>query len=209
VSGEKGEVNNWFTNLVVSGLKSIDQDSMRVIKTAGITVRLGHQMSSMYDKQGQMNVDDDRTADEVRGMYQGLHGKVLMAQNTISKSGYKSPHEDAQSVMRHELGHAWDYAIGRHSGDDFGGKFSDQEEFREAVRADFASQEAMGINTKATNGYFHPDRPGDAGYREMAAETFAAVNGGGCTNKDYWTMRFPESTKVVKKYMKHYAQSYT
>lgn len=129
--------------------------------------------------------DEDKSGKHVDGLF---NGEVIVCENSTSYSDDFSyvKNERYPGLLRHEIGHAVDWYFG---------KLSKSEEFKHAYLLELAR---VDVDAKERDIAYYAQKS-DAGQSECFAELFAALLGGGCSNKDSMLLgAFPNTAKVIK-----------
>jgi tetratricopeptide (TPR) repeat protein len=155
-----------------TGISTIPIAIQRQISGAGISVVLTPTM--VYDepeKSGETIFRNGGTTQNIGGLYEASKSRVLIPERSSVGNGVPRPMGSYTiKVMRHELGHAWDYSLGR---------VSQQAQFIEAYDKDFAklSNEQCRALAYCITGVSTSDAnvPTASGHQECFAEAFAAL----------------------------------
>jgi tetratricopeptide (TPR) repeat protein len=158
--------------LMQTGISTIPPAIQRQISGAGISVVLTPTM--VYDepeRSGETVFRNGGTTQNIGGLYQSSKSRVLIPERSSVGNGVPRPMGNYTiKVMRHELGHAWDFALGRPS---------QQAQFIEAYDKDFAklSNEQCRALAYCITGVSTSDAnvPTASGHQECFAEAFAAL----------------------------------
>jgi tetratricopeptide (TPR) repeat protein len=166
-------------SLMKQGISTIPMRVQDDIAGAGITVVLTPTM--VYDEpetSGQTIFRNGGTTQNIAGLYEPAKSRVLIPERASHGNGVPQPMGPYTiKVMRHELGHAWDFALG---------SVSQKAAFIAAYDQDFSklSNEECRALAYCITGVATSDAnvPTASGYRECFAEAFAAL----CTPRSEW-----------------------
>jgi len=165
--------------LMQTGISTIPAKIQDDISRAGISIVLTPTM--VYDEpetSGETIFRNGGTTQNIGGLYEHAKSRVLVPERASIGNGVPSPMGPYTiKVMRHELGHAWDYSMGR---------ISQKPAFIAAYEQDFSklSNEQCRSLAYCITGVSTSDAnvPTASGYQECFAEAFAAL----CTPRSEW-----------------------
>jgi hypothetical protein len=139
----------------------------RLLEANGSKIIVGERMSGVYPELAGVRPrgwPPGATWDNADGLYNAEEKTVVATEHRVELgSGQTVNNDRAQGVIRHEVGHAVDHALGG---------FSQTDEFKQAYDRDVA---LMTPEQKARRQYLLQD--GNAGKSEAFAEVFGAING--------------------------------
>jgi tetratricopeptide (TPR) repeat protein len=158
--------------MLQTGISTIPQKIQQEISQAGISIVLTPSM--VYDepeKSGERVFRNGGTTQNIAGLFEQTKSRVLIPERVSGGNGVPKPRgTHTIKVMRHELGHAWDYALGR---------VSQTEPFIAAYNQDFAklSNEQCRALAYCITGVARSDAnvPTASGHGECFAEAFATL----------------------------------
>lgn len=181
--------SNEFANKVQKQIDSLTPATRAALEKNGVEVVTTDKLTSVRpDLKGKEPYNQPGlTYDNLKSFYLPNSKSVVIAENRQDRAGNNVSKEPVEGVVKHEVGHALDAALGN---------FSQKPEFVEAHQKDVANLNGF---EKGLFNYLVGSKDGD-GKKEAFAEVWGALNGSSSNPAESKMIlqKFPNVAKLIK-----------